>query len=73
MTVLQRLENNRVFSRGPMSEKSAQEHRQAMAEHIEAPFRELLEYFEKQSVESPYTSLLAAYRDAANRLRDILE
>lgn len=77
------LDDNRVFTRAPMSAQSADQHREALAHHIDAPLRELLAYLESKNpkdadgvselgyYEAQYEG--PAYGDAASRLRTILD
>lgn len=65
------LDDNRVFSRAPMGEQSADQHREALAQHIDAPLRELLTYCKTQ--DGRYMTPQQAYRDVAGKLRTLLD
>lgn len=78
MNVRKALDDSRVFSRAPMVESTARQYRQALAEHIEQPFRELLAYCEKRSAANrtpdyPAGDAADAYEDVAARLRSLLD
>lgn len=80
---LQVLRDNRVHSRAPMAEASAERARQAIADHIDAPLQDLLAYLESRNPRDEdgiselgyYEAIYEgpAYGDAASRLRKILD
>lgn len=67
------LDDNRVFSRAPMTEQSADQHREALAHHVDRPLRELLLYCENEAVDPHILSGGLAYNDVAAQLRKILD